>query len=214
VARSIGYVVRREDHDLFDHSLQINPSKNHKPYTKMSEEKKKKGKFWEFVREKVKPVIGDVVSIVGDVTGIEAIEKVGDLLNKKRDEDAQIAALAEEFEMKKLEYQMELQRMEFEYFKTEIADKQSARSREVEYIKATGGKRDWLLGATVIIALVMYVGAFAFLAFGPIVPNEKKDLFNMGVGQVFTFAGMAFAYYLGTTRSSRMKDETLSKVVK
>jgi hypothetical protein len=25
---------------------------------------------------------------------------------------------------------------------------------------------------------------------------------------------MAFAYYLGTTRSSRMKDETLSKVVK
>jgi hypothetical protein len=68
----------------------------------MSEEKKKKGKFWEFVREKVKPVIGDVVSIVGDVTGIEAIEKVGDLLNKKRDEDAQIAALAEEFEMKKL----------------------------------------------------------------------------------------------------------------
>jgi hypothetical protein len=46
------------------------------------------------------------------------------------------------------------------------------------------------------------------------VPNEKKDLFNMGVGQVFTFAGMAFAYYLGTTRSSRMKDETLSKVVK
>jgi hypothetical protein len=109
---------------------------------------------------------------------------------------------------------MELQRMEFEYFKTEIADKQSARSREVEYIKATGGKRDWLMGATVIIALVMYVGAFAFLAFGPIVPNEKKDLFNMGVGQVFTFAGMAFAYYLGTTRSSRMKDETLSKVVK
>ena len=180
----------------------------------MSEEKKKKGKFWEFVREKVKPVIGDVVSIVGDVTGIEAIEKVGDLLNKKRDEDAQIAALAEEFEMKKLEYQMELQRMEFEYFKTELADKQSARSREVEYIKATGGKRDWLMGATVIIALVMYVGAFAFLAFGPIVPNEKKDLFNMGVGQVFTFAGMAFAYYLGTTRSSRMKDETLSKVVK
>jgi hypothetical protein len=180
----------------------------------MSEEKKKKGKFWEFVREKVKPVIGDVVSIVGDVTGIEAIEKVGDLLNKKRDEDAQIAALAEEFEMKKLEYQMELQRMEFEYFKTEIADKQSARSREVEYIKATGGKRDWLMGATVIIALVMYVGAFAFLAFGPVVPNEKKDLFNMGVGQVFTFAGMAFAYYLGTTRSSRMKDETLSKVVK
>jgi hypothetical protein len=177
-------------------------------------DQKKKGKFWEFVKEKVQPVIGDVVSIVGDVTGIEAIEKVGDLLNRKRDEDAQIAALASEFELKKMEFEMELQRMELEYFKMEVADKQSARSREVEYLKATGGKRDWLMGATVIIALLMYVGAFAFLAFGPVVPNEKKDLFNMGVGQVFTFAGMAFAYYLGTTRSSRMKDETLSKAVK
>jgi hypothetical protein len=68
------------------------------------------------------------------------------------------------------------------------------------------------MGATVVIALAMYVGAIAFLAFGPVVPDEKKDLFNMGVGQVFTFAGMAFAYYLGTTRSSRMKDETISKM--
>jgi hypothetical protein len=79
-------------------------------------------------------------------------------------------------------------------------------------MKATGGKRDWLMGATVIIALVMYMGAFAFLAFGPIVPDAKKDLFNMGVGQVFTFAGMAFAYYLGTTKQSRMKDETIRQI--
>jgi hypothetical protein len=174
----------------------------------------KKGKFWQFVKEKVKPVIGDVVSIVGDVTGVEALEKVGDLLNRKRDEDAQVAALASEFEMRKLEFELEFQKLELESFRAEVADKESARSREVEFMKASGGKRDWLMGATVIIALLMYVGAFAFLAFGPVVPNEKKDLFNMGVGQVFTFAGMAFAYYLGTTRSSRMKDETLSKAVK
>jgi hypothetical protein len=173
---------------------------------------KKKGKFWQFLKEKVQPVIGDAVSIVGDVTGIEAIEKVGDLLNRRRDEDAKIAALAEEFEMKRMEFEMELHRMDLEAFKIEVEDKQSARSREVEYLKATGGKRDWLMGSAVIIALLMYVGAFAFLAFGPIVPPEKKDLFNMGIGQVFTFAGMVFAYYLGTTRSSRMKDETISRL--
>jgi len=173
---------------------------------------KKKGKFWQFLKEKVQPVIGDAVSIVGDVTGIEAIEKVGDLLNRRRDEDAKIAALAEEFEMKRMEFEMELHRMDLEAFKIEVEDKQSARAREVEYLKATGGKRDWLMGSAVIIALLMYVGAFAFLAFGPIVPPEKKDLFNMGIGQVFTFAGMVFAYYLGTTRSSRMKDETISRM--
>jgi hypothetical protein len=169
-------------------------------------------KFWKFVTEKVKPIAGDVLEIVGDVTGVGAVEKVGELLNNRKEGDAQMQALSIEFELKKLEFEIEFQKLEMEQFKAEVADRDGARSREVEYMKANGGKRDWLMGAAVITALAMYIGAFAFLAFGPVVPQEKKDLFNMGVGQVFTFAGMAFAYYLGTTKTSRMKDETISKM--
>lgn len=169
-------------------------------------------KFWKFVTEKIKPIAGDVLEIVGDVTGVGAIEKVGELLNNRKEDDTQMQAVAIEFELKKLEFEMEFQKLEMEQFKAEVADRDSARNREVEYMKANGGKRDWLMGAAVITALAMYIGAFAFLAFGPVVPQEKKDLFNMGVGQVFTFAGMAFAYYLGTTKTSRMKDETISKM--
>jgi hypothetical protein len=169
-------------------------------------------KFWKFVTEKIKPVAGDVLEIVGDVTGIGAIEKVGELLNDRKENDAQVQALAIEFERMRHEFEMDFLRLEMETFKLEVQDRESARSREVDYMKASGGKRDWLMGATVIIALVMYMGAFAFLAFGPIVPDAKKDLFNMGVGQVFTFAGMAFAYYLGTTKQSRMKDETIRQI--
>lgn len=175
---------------------------------------KQKGKFWQFLKDKVKPVAGDVLDFVGDVTGIEAIEKAGEFLNNRKEQDAQIAALADELEIRKLEFELEFQKLEMEQFKLEVQDRESARSREVDFMKANGGKRDWLMGAAVIVALVMYIGAFAFLAYGPVVPNEKKDLFNMGVGQVFTFAGMVFAYYLGTTRQSRIKDETISKVVK
>ena len=180
----------------------------------MSKDKKpfKETKFWKFVTEKIKPVAGDVLEIVGDVTGVDAIEKVGQLLNDRKENDAQMQALAIDFELKKMEFELEFQRLEMEQFKAEVMDRESARNREVEFMKANGGKRDWLMGAAVITALTMYVGAFAFLAFGPIVPQEKKDLFNMGVGQVFTFAGMAFAYYLGTTKQSRMKDETISKL--
>ena len=169
-------------------------------------------KFWKFVTEKIKPVAGDVLEIVGDVTGIGAIEKVGELLNDRKENDAQVQALAIEFERMRHEFEMDFLRLEMETFKLEVEDKQSARSREVEFMKTNGGKRDWLMGAAVITALAMYIGAFAFLAFGPVVPQEKKDLFNMGVGQVFTFAGMAFAYYLGTTKQSRMKDETIRQI--
>lgn len=180
----------------------------------MSETKKpfKDSKFWKFVTEKIKPIAGDVLEVVGNVTGVEAIEKVGELLNNRKENDAQMQALAIEFERMRHEFEMDILRIEMETFKLEVEDKQSARLREVEFMKANGGKRDWLMGAAVIVALLMYVGAFAFLAYGPVVPDQKKDLFNMGIGQVFTFAGMVFAYYLGTTKQSRMKDETISKM--
>jgi hypothetical protein len=167
-----------------------------------------------FLREKVAPIAGDVLQIVGDITGRESIEKIGQLLNDKKEQSAEAMALHMEFEKYKLEWEMELQRLELEIFKTELADRESARNREIQYMQANGGKRDWLMGAVVAVALVMYVCAFAFLAYGPVVPDGKKDLFNMGVGQVFTFVGMVFAYYLGTTKSSRTKDETIASAIK
>jgi len=47
-------------------------------------EKLKNSKFGAFLREKVKPVAGDVLELVGDVTGVEAIERVGEMLNEKK----------------------------------------------------------------------------------------------------------------------------------
>jgi hypothetical protein len=167
-----------------------------------------------FLREKVAPIAGDVLQIVGDITGRESIEKIGQLLNDRKEQSAEAMALHMEFEKYKLEWEMELQRLELEIFKTELADRESARAREIQYMQANGGKRDWLMGSVVAVALTMYVCAFAFLAYGPVVPDGKKDLFNMGVGQVFTFVGMVFAYYLGTTKSSRTKDETIASAIK
>lgn len=174
----------------------------------------KDSKLFQFINEKIKPFAGDVLQVVGDITGRESLEKVGQFLNGKREVDAQAQAAWVEFEERKLEFELDFQKLELEVFKAEMADRENARSREVEYMKASGGKRDWLMGAAVAVALVMYIGAFSFLAFGPVVPDGKKDLFNMGVGQVFTFAGMVFAYYLGTTKSSRTKDETIANAIK
>jgi hypothetical protein len=174
-------------------------------------------KLGKFLEEKVKPVAGTLLQIGGDITGIDALEKVGDFLNKEADKDTEEAgryqALLIQFEERKLEFELEFARLEMEAFKLEVQDKQSARDREIEFMRANGGKRDWLMGTAVIVALVMYVAGFAFLAFGPAVSPDKKDLFNMGIGQVFTFTGMVFAYYLGTTKGSKMKDDTIKQAV-
>lgn len=184
----------------------------------MSKKPFKETKFGKFITETVKPIAGDVLNVVGDITGVEALEKVGDLLNAKRQDSVEAAAAAALFEEKKLEFELEFAKLEMEQYKAEterlqieLADTQSARTREIDMVKATGGKRDWLMGVTVVVALVMYIGGFLFLAYGPVVPSEKKDLFNMAVGQVLTFAGMVFSYYLGTTRSSRQKDDIIKK---
>lgn len=192
----------------------------------MSEEKKPRKPFNEtgigrFLKDKVKPVLGDVVSLAGDVTGIEALEKVGDLLNAKRDEDAQVAALAEEFEMKKLEWQMELQRLDHEYrmaemqdaletFRLEVQDKDSARNREVQFMQANGGKRDWLMGAVIIAGLAAFIGVIAVLVFVKI-PVENQRLADMCFGAVMTVGTSIFSYYVGSSRGSKMKDDTIRK---
>ena len=171
--------------------------------------------FARFFRDKVKPALGDVADIAGDITGIDALNRVGDLLNAKRDEDAAIAALASEFEMKKLEWEMELTRLklqdELESFRIEQADKENARNREIEFMRASGGKRDWLMGAVVMIGLVMMIFVVAALIFVHI-PDANKELAYMAFGAVMTIGTQIFAYYVGSSRGSKMKDETIRKM--
>lgn len=193
----------------------------------MSDEKKPRRKFNEtglgqFLKEKVKPILGDVVDLAGDLTGIELLNKVGDKLNAKRDEDAAIAALASEFEMKKFEWQMELDKMDNEYrmellrtemevFKTEVQDRESARGREIQFMTANGGKRDWLMGSVVITGLLMVVGVVTVLVFVQI-PEGNQRLADMSFGTIMTFGASVFSYYLGTTKSSKAKDETIKRI--
>lgn len=170
---------------------------------------KKKGKFWQFLKEKVQPVIGDAVSIVGDVTGIEAIEKVGDLLNRRRDEDAKIAALAEEFEMKKLEFELELQRLEIEQFKAEVEDRSNARNMRNEFTRA--GKIDWEHFIVNMVGLALFMFVVIYLLYHT-VPIENRELIIHILGIIEGVVLSIFAFHNGTTKGSRLKDETISRM--
>ncbi len=125
-------------------------------------ERLKNSKFAEFMRDKVKPVAGDIVELVGDVTGVEALEKVGQILNKGKEQREELRALDAEFQKYKLQWQLEMESIKMETgleeLRLEVEDRSNARSREVEFMKASGGKRDWLMGVVVITGLLMTVG--------------------------------------------------------
>lgn len=179
-------------------------------------DKFKQSKFAEFMREKVKPIAGDVLEIVGDVTGIDTIERVGEMLNKRKEADDEYKALSAEFEMKKLEWQMELEGMKMEIglaeMKAENEDRASARSREIDFTKLTG-KRDWLMAVVVITGLLMTIGVIACLVFIQI-PEANQRLADMCFGAVLSIGTSIFGYYIGSSRGSHAKQQTIDRVMK
>ena len=179
----------------------------------MKEKRKKfnETKFGKFLKEKVKPVAGDIVEIVGDITGIEAVEKVGQLLQSKKGESDALDAVALEFEKYKLEWQLEVMKVETDLYRAEMEDRDSAREREAEYTKATGG-RDWLMGAVVITGLTLLVGVVCALMFVTI-PLENQRLADMTFGAVMSIGASIFSYYVGSSKNSQLKDKTIHKAI-
>ena len=168
-------------------------------------------KFGAFVRDKVKPVAGDILEIAGDITGIQALETVGAFLNGQSHKSDEHNALALEFEKLRLNFELEMTRLdmqtELEFYKAEVSDRDSARVREAAFLSATG-KRDWLFGAVVIIGLSLTVGVVLSLIF-VVIPVENQRLADMTFGSVLSIGTSIFAYYVGSSRGSHMKDKIL-----
>jgi hypothetical protein len=177
-------------------------------------EKIKNSKFGTFVRDRVKPVAGDILEVVGDITGIQAIETVGALINGKKEQSAEAAKLAQDFERYKLEFSLEMHRLdmqaELEAYKAEVEDRTSARLREVEFTKATG-KRDWLMAAVILAGLLLLIGVVLSLIFITI-PPENQRLADMTFGAIMSIGASIFSYYVGSSKSSHMKDQTIKSL--
>lgn len=88
----------------------------------------------------------------------------------------------------------ELNNMLLERFKVAAQDRDSARRRQVELVKA--GARDWLFsvaGLTGLLAFMFLIYAVVYLT----VPKENKEIFLHLIGIVEGVALMIFSYYFG-----------------
>lgn len=99
-----------------------------------------------------------------------------------------------------------LQEYEKEIFQLEVADRASARRREIEISRT--GKTDWLFYISGIIALsafLLMVYAVIFLS----VPESNRDMFIHLMGIIEGVALMIFAYYFGSSKGSAEKTKML-----
>jgi hypothetical protein len=77
----------------------------------------------------------------------------------------------------------------------------------------TTGKRDWLMGAVVITGLTLMVGIIACLVFVKI-PEPNQRLADMTFGSVLSIGTSIFAYYVGSSRGSHQKQQTIDRITK
>lgn len=96
----------------------------------------------------------------------------------------------------------EAHRALIEAYKAEVADRDSARKREVEIAKA--GKNDWLFNITGLVGLSAFgVIIWAILALD--IPETNKELFYHLIGIVEGVSLSIFGYYFGTSMKDNQK---------
>jgi hypothetical protein len=201
----------------------------------MSKPKTKIGEFW---RDHVRPQIGNIVDIGLDVVSgdfNDAFDKVKGVITEEVKDKEEAKRILTELESKKqeMEHDWRIRKMEdetnrirlaneafsnqlqndLEVFRQEVSDKGNARQAEIDRIKALGGKRDWLMGTVVLTVMVMMVGVIACLVFVRI-PEENQRLADMSFGTVLTMSMAVVGYYVGTSKGSRSKDETIMRAIK
>jgi len=155
---------------------------------------KKKGKQKEWIKTKGKNIVGKGLDIFGEFTGKEAIEKIGEALQDSTDLSEEEKAEA-----------AELVKLELEEFELANQDRDSARKREIEIAKTN--KTDWLMYATGLTALSMFILMVCAVIWIPSVKDNPLAIHLLGM--IEGIAGSIFFYYFGSSKGSKDKNELL-----
>ncbi len=85
-----------------------------------------------------------------------------------------------------------------------LADTQSARTRETEFVKATG-HFDWMMWFLALTGVGVF-GYMIWILVNKVVPEANKDLISHGLGIIEGVVIAIFSYYFGSSAGSRLKD--------
>jgi hypothetical protein len=152
------------------------------------------GKVGEVVKDKGADIAGIAISAAtGNITG--AISDVTNLLKGEDSEEAK--ALLNELEAKRMDFEREM-------YALEVKDRESARNRQIEVLKAGG--TDHMMTVAGIVALGAFITAILVGLFTELTEAQEKVYLHI-LGIVEGVALTIWNFYYGSSAGSKEKDK-------
>lgn len=154
------------------------------------------------------PLGGVAVSALGNILGVDSAtqEKITNAIQSGQmtpEQISQIKAL-------ELQYQNEEKERGFRYEDLAFKDRDSARTRDSEFIKVgrVNGRANlmFFLAVIVICCLVWIVWK------DPNINEYVKGIFTLVLGRFLGYLDNIYSFEFGTTRSSQSKDSTIERL--
>ena len=126
------------------------------------------------------------------------------------DQVAKLRQLQYDHEERLLELGIEKAKQDLEGFKVEVADRDSARGRDAEFIRRgmTNSRANFMF----FLAVVM-VGLLVWIVWKDQTINEYvKGIFTLVLGRFLGYLDNIYSFEFGTTRGSKEKDETIKQL--
>lgn len=154
------------------------------------------------------PLAGAAVSALGELFGISepTQDKIKVAIENGSLTGEQITGL------RQLEMKLKAEEAErgFRYAELEFKDRDSARGRDTEIVKA--GKRNYRADAMFLLAVAVIVGLVYLIWKDPNINEFMKGVVTLVLGRFLGYLDNIYSFEFGTTRGSQNKDSTIDKL--
>lgn len=154
------------------------------------------------------PLAGAAVSALGELFGISepTQDKIKVAIENGSLTGEQITGL------RQLEMKLKAEEAErgFRYAELEFKDRDSARSRDAEIVKA--GKRNYRADTMFLLAVTVIVGLVYLIWKDPNINEFMKGVVTLVLGRFLGYLDNIYSFEFGTTRGSQNKDSTIDKL--
>lgn len=154
------------------------------------------------------PLAGDVVTAIGELFGITepTQEKIKVAIENGNLTGEQIAGLRE------LEMKLKSEEAErgFRYSELEYKDRDSARARDADIVKATG--KNYRANAMFMLAVIVICALVLLIWRDPNINEYMKGIVTLVLGRFLGYLDNIYSFEFGTTRGSQSKDSTINQL--
>ena len=154
------------------------------------------------------PLAGVAVSALGNLFGISepTQDKIKVAIENGSLTGEQISGL------RQLEMKLKAEEAErgFRYAELEFKDRDSARGRDAEIVKA--GKRNYRADAMFLLAVAVIVALVYAIWKDPSINEFMKGIVTLVLGRFLGYLDNIYSFEFGTTRGSQNKDSTIDKL--